>query len=1088
MNKECKRNTLKDTTNVLPNIDYSFINKKIREHINSLWLSTKEEGDARFVYINNDKFVKNIIGEIYTNAFDFWNLSGVDNSLKININDFAYIKEIYTTLCDEQHFTQAKDFEETYKVLCYYLDNKLAEKGITEIRATPYEVYRKDEKHVKFRKTIDSNKNVPIILNTLDTDYKFNISKSTVDNSNILKKGHIKSDECNVIYSIANLKTNAIEGVCNYYNTYYRRLKCNDSLVNEIIDEITMEDGEDAIVSDMIAFVENQRKGCIPRAMSYLYLDYIVNNIDVNKLNMEEKSVLESFKRYVSIFDIFEDVLREMAFDSQDYSLGCSARENVDLISELKKSDALKCLPIIGNVNDSLPNTNKDGCEIIDVCNMNLKLNGKVENHTIVEQPNSFPSSFDYHINYIKAVANSKAIENVKNKPIEIHERDILKKAISNAIIIKSFIGNIVNAEANIPKTIESEIIDAANCCTSPNAAKKWLLKVSADIDKWYHDGYDLISGYKKLLTKWSKGAISKEEIVNTSYKMSFYITNQFLPSEPKEVLICKKNNLSHTHKMKHTFLSKDVNCVNKETIILKQDFVFKFATTTLLSDNLVHNCTWKVCDKYMGFNIVLKPDILNGHAALDVMGNIKFNDNLILVYNASDTYYQTINKLDGSIVVDDNKRFLYECIYAIITSMIYVYFTKKITESAKRTTYLNNTNNVKGVCINQFRLAINRAKNPKSNNFCRTFTKEMDMSTLSKYISVCSQGFDLEPSGTCINKHKVNNAMMSLYSELNKDITTQATPNIEYAAILSVTSITTEKSNGDTTDDDISTVIIKVTEVVSQKNRVKIGNVKKHTYRITKKELYKQSDMIKDIIGDLKKRGCKNIIYIAKAPNVKKLEHKGLEEKELYFFNEQLLTDLQSNTGVNIYPLYVIVNSVSDLREGVGNQIDTSSFYCVYDINKDVSGIVPVCGIFSGISSLNKQGSHYKTLTSYATIKGMYKNNTLNQIINDVVFDDNKKEDIAKILYLYHMFAQQKAPLGRGKILNIKSNPFENLFGDDGIGSMSSFAYNLNIKPNGNSKKTIIHNSFTFADYIVKQSINTYKNNNSNKSNNNKE
>lgn len=1068
MNKEGKRNTLKDDNCILPNIDYTFLNQKIREKIDSLLFSAKEENNVRFFCIQNDKFAKEITEDIYKNSFDFGNTSECENSLKININDFGRAKEIYATLCDEKNFTQAKDFEETYNTLSLYLDNKFKEKGITGVRPTPYNVYRKNDRHVAYRRNFMADTNVPVLINTLDSDYSFNISKSYIDNSNILKKTHIRNDECKVSYSISNLRNDAYNGVFNYYDTYYRQLKCNDDLVKEIIEEIELENGEDAIVSDVVSFVENQRKGCIPRAISYLYLDYILNNIDMNKLSIKEKSVFESLKRYTSIFSIFEDVLKKMAFDSGDYSLGCSARENVDLISELKKSDALKCLPIIGNINDSLPSTNENGDIITDVSNLNLKLNGKVENHVIVEQPNSFPSSLDYHKNYIRAVAEGRPIENVKNKPLEIHEKDILKKAISEAIIIKSFIKNIIKPYGNVSQIIENEIKNAANCCTSPNSARQWLSKFSDDFDKWYQSGHDEITSYKELLTKWSKGIVSKDSIVETSYSLSLYITSKFLPSEPKEVLICKKSNLSHTHKVKNTFLSKDIEFLDLKNIILKQDFIFNFSTKTILPNNVTNKCAWRVCDeKYMGFNIVLTPSSLNWNNTFSAMGNIQLNDHLILVYNSSDDYYKRFNPLEGNII-DDNKRFLYECIYTIITSMIYVYFTKKVKE--------NLLEGYKGLCLNQFRFSVNRSKNPKSNTFCRTFTKEIDMSTLSNYISVCSQGFDLESSGNRIKKHKVNNAMMSLYSELDKEITIQSIPNIEYASIVSVTSTTTEKSNDGNSDEDISTVIIKVTEVFSRKDKIRIGNVKKHTYRTKKKELYKTSKMLEDIILSLKNRGCKDVLYVAKAPNMKKLENKGLEEKELYFFNEQLLSSLQNNTNVNIYPLYFTVNSVSDCREGIGNQTDTSSFYCVYDVNNDVTGIVPVCGIFSGVSSLNKKGSHYKTLISYATVKDMYKNNILNQIINNIVFDEKKKDDIAKILYLYHMFAQEKAPTGTNKIINIKSNPFEKLFGDDGIGSTSSFIYNLSIKPNSTIKKSIIHNGFTFADYIIKQAINTYK------------
>lgn len=1070
MNKNIKKNALNDNVSILPNIEYSVITKEIRDKIGSLPLGIMGKEGARCFCINNHKFAKEVTESLYNGIFDFSDTSGTEKSLNINMNDFAYAREIYASLSNDNNVAQSRDFENTYLVLKDCLDNKLEQRGVIDLKPSLYDIYRRDVKHKNFREWHAKEKVVPVLMNTLDKDYSFKISKSYVDNSNNLTKSHVRVDECKVSYSTENLKDDVMNSVIKYYNNDYRLLRGNDELVNEIISEIEFEDGDDAIVSDIVNFIENQRKGCIPRAISYLYLKYVLNNIDSNKLSVQDKIAFESFKRYVSIFDIFENVLREMAFDSHDYSINCGSRETFDLVSELKKSDALKCLPIIGNINDSLPSTNKDKDNIIDISNVNLKLNGKVENHVITGYPNGFNSSLEYHKSYIRAVAEKKEIDNVRNKPLEIHERDILRKAITEAIILKSFIKNIVFPYNNISEIIKAEIKSAASRCTSPNSSRLWLIEFSNDFDKWYKEGNNEITGYKNLLIKWTKGVISKDVFENATYSKSFNITSMFLPTEPKEVLICKKTNISPTHKVKHTFLSDKDEDFDGIKIILKQDFVFEFSTKTILTSNVDSQGTWNVCDnKYMHFNIVLAPESIGNSAnALKSMGNISFNDHLLLIYNSSDEYFKKRDPF-GTIIVDDNKRFLYEIVYMIVTSMIYVYFAKRLNE--------NKIDGYKCVSLNQIRFAINRKDNPISSNFCRTFTKEMDMSTLSNFASVCSQGFELEVNSNYIARHKVNNAMMSLYSEFDKDLAMQSAPNIEYSAIVAVTSITTDKSNTtENSDEDMSTVIIKVTEVYSKNGKVKIGNVMKHTYREQKKQLYVKSKMLEDIILSLKGRGCKNIIYIAKAPNVKKLETKGLDKKELYFFNEELMLNLQSSTGVNICPLYYTINNVSDCRENTTEQEDTPSFYCEFDIDDNAIGIVPVCGIYSGISSVNKKGSYYKTLISYATIKDMYKNDALNKSIKDIIQNKSNKDDIAKILYLYHMFAQEKAPMWNNKIVNVKSNPFAKLFGDDGIGAISTSVYNLSTKPNSSIRKSIVHNGFTLADYVVKQAINTYK------------
>jgi len=203
---------------------------------------------------------------------------------------------------------------------------------------------------------------------------------------------------------------------------------------------------------------------------------------------------------------------------------------------------------------------------------------------------------------------------------------------------------------------------------------------------------------------------------------------------------------------------------------------------------------------------------------------------------------------------------------------------------------------------------------------------------------------------------------------------------------------------------------------------------------------MFSDPTVIIDEVAKLYKKGYQRFIYIAKAPYTSSLYMTQKEEDEgLFFMSKEVIKALKStHDNIKIYPMFFDKYYASKFRENIGVSSlyvkDTVELANIVDDPSKKS--IVFFNLFNGITIGKGAERNYNGVISYATFANIYEGILDNEdIYKGLIFNSNLKNEILNLLTLFHFSRYEKA-----KQINLKLNPYENLIGDESVGTLSLF------------------------------------------------
>jgi len=341
-----------------------------------------------------------------------------------------------------------------------------------------------------------------------------------------------------------------------------------------------------------------------------------------------------------------------------------------------------------------------------------------------------------------------------------------------------------------------------------------------------------------------------------------------------------------------------------------------------------------------------------------------------------------------------------------------------------------------------------------------RSLSKVLAHMLAQEYLSN-SQGFyvnDLEGhirQSSPSLKYKLPNGLSSLYSVLPKrfhiealqststtGVTQRVEPGLDKLAIVIVSS---RKSDFNV---KVPSYVANVFGEVIGIERLEDSSVRLETLRTfsTNQEsssMYRVPTAISDEVEQCYRKGYRHFLYIARAPYSSMLHiTRPDEDEELFFMSKDIIQALmRGRSDIKIYPLYCDKYFVVNLRRGQ----KTPALYV--DDTADLTSLVTdphqssvvFFNLINGITV--SKHSLYNGVVSYATLVNMYDNITYDQYIRANLLDGNQpgslKGEILDFLKLVHFSRYEKE-----KSITFKLEPYQNIIGDDSVGSLSLFTH----------------------------------------------
>ncbi|MBE9212472.1 hypothetical protein IQ247_07055 [Plectonema cf. radiosum LEGE 06105] len=299
------------------------------------------------------------------------------------------------------------------------------------------------------------------------------------------------------------------------------------------------------------------------------------------------------------------------------------------------------------------------------------------------------------------------------------------------------------------------------------------------------------------------------------------------------------------------------------------------------------------------------------------------------------------------------------------------------------------------------------------------------------------SQGIDIRNL-----KYKLPNVFSSLYSVLPKKFTfnhgLESPQEVNNLVIIIVSSRESDRSwKG---SQKISNVMGEILGFTCQNGVIKIKLIKTFSDNYQQQQLFTHPTVVIDEVAKLYQQGYKRFIYIAKAPYTSSLYMTQKDEDDgLFFMSREVIRAFKAkHDNIKIYPMFFDKYYASKFPGKIGvNSLyiqDTVELSSLVDDPSKKS--VVFFNLFNGVTIGKGAERNYNGVISYATFANIYKGILDDEdIYKGLIFNGTLKNEILQLLTLFHFSRYEKA-----QDINVKLNPYENLIGDESVGTLCLF------------------------------------------------
>ncbi|ONI42607.1 hypothetical protein AN396_13575 [Candidatus Epulonipiscium fishelsonii] len=751
-------------------------------------------------------------------------------------------------------------------------------------------------------------------------------------------------------------------------------LKNLEKDLEEDIEEISEEVNKGNFkVSQILNFLDTETLGKVKRTIGYLYLEHIISGVK----HKSEHNYKYAYN-YVKRFKLLEDYLLKML---QEGNSEITANDEViNLCEILSDGTAFDSLPFIGKT-EGVFLEEKDENQKIFKLSLRLKLNGMVQNNTLI--PNA--SSYVYHLETLK----SDCKESIK-----------LKSKIRK-FFLYSFMFTNLNDDSFDPTENWPKIKDMLD--------KKGLDETLNKFVKVYlaPEKIKVVEAIKKVLNN----ELKSKTLSSTEYIKNLILYRGILTPNREYEHILNKGSIFQelikeqygTHYLKYISILDSDNDLENSLINIPFKITIETKVLSKVQNQEYTTIKYDLSDKLI-LPIVLYP---------------KTSKSIPVLEQFKDCYYLRISYGFSENTLTEDSFIIKLVLYLTLVYLV----IKKILKQ------LDIKNN-KDIYVPFLRLHSSNQQNtaPKVCELVRSISKTLEHVFSVDYRSM-SQGFTYDNNKPFIK----SNALSSLYNRVNREFELKNL-ELEKSAIIVVTSRVTDGSKH--TTQDIKLILGEVILFDKLPNgKIICDSWKTFADYYSNKEIFDKPTVINDIIQELYKKDYKNIVYIAKSPYSSNLDITK-KKQNLYFMNEEIFENtVKDKKDLNLYPLYFETYSAIDLYPKnllEAFYIDDTQHLDENLINNNWT-IRSVLNLYSG-KAINIKDTSYKSVIIYSTLQNIYKDSKLNQTILDgVIKPSNTKKLITEILMMLH-YIRYEATRNR----TIKVNPYERLIGDDGVGTKS--------------------------------------------------
>lgn len=304
------------------------------------------------------------------------------------------------------------------------------------------------------------------------------------------------------------------------------------------------------------------------------------------------------------------------------------------------------------------------------------------------------------------------------------------------------------------------------------------------------------------------------------------------------------------------------------------------------------------------------------------------------------------------------------------------------------------------------------------------------------------SQGFRVNKTP---NNFTIANGLNSLYSMLPKQFNLLGSSplTLDKLAIIVVSSEESDaRYNNSKRDGRIASLIGEIFSLDKSKNGgVKIELLQTFAANYKQRNLYREPTiLVEETMNYLSKKGYEHILYVARAPHTSTLHiTQGDEAEGLYFMSPSIMAAMKKNREhLKIYPIFFDKYYVRKLTVFKAKSLCVRDTEQLTNIAEDsTQKSVVFFNLFNGITVGKSEERFYNGVISYSTLLGNYYENVMEDkdIRQGLLYDSPLKNDILQYLTFFHFYRFEK-----NAGISLKLDPYENIIGDDAVGSLSLF------------------------------------------------
>jgi len=829
------------------------------------------------------------------------------------------------------------------------------------------------------------------------------------DNQNLIQKKSqiLKQSEKNEELLKLNIVKVKVKGINEFTENLKNSIKQNIDSIRDSkkLDEDDLDDleemyqallkEEDSQLYTFRDIVYQETIGKIKKKSKILYLEYLYNNL---KISGEENIIsLEDYIRRIRLLNLYINNPNE---PDGKYEVSYEGTK-INYREHFARSESLDKLPIIPMIEGNLGESSREQkSEKEFIFCIRMKLNGAV-----TSQSTKKLNSLEYHLQILnpessehKNGLNNKKILQIcllyyfvfasKNENTICNQKDLEYDPVANfdQHILPILTGNDEEAKRNIFRGIIKGF-------------KKYKVKEKVDD-----------------LKKTIKTAINLYQIIEPKTWSIKLVIEKAIIETPSNILD-KKNFFRFSLNNNKEYL-RYITVTSQQT---RGDFLSELPVDISIEDIRYYSTeeTKSISQQYNLKNIECLPIILWNYE--DERIKKIYSNNFQAERPVSIRYNNKILKSNIS-----NELFFYKFTFSLLTYLSLKIIAEKIKEN------------------NKIFFPIIRLQNHDQENdvpdetYIRNFSKTL-CHLLSQDILANSQGINIKT----ISPYKIQNSLSSLYSVLPKIYELKETKTeISKLAVIIISSRECDRKY----DDErkiLSVLFGEIITIKSNNNKIFLENRKTFSANFEKQEMYKRPGIVVDQINELYQEGYRHILYIAKAPFSSNL-NLIYKDDDNFFMSKNIMKAIKGDKlDLNIYPIFFDkypIKKKKPVESSISLYIKDTPQINNMDDDHGKKTVV-FLNLFNGISVGNEHERLYNSVISYSTLLNSFQEILDEQSIRSGLINDSDnnqvKTDILNYLILVHYVRYE-----RDSKPNIKLDPYEEIIGEESVGSHSIFLH----------------------------------------------